>query len=304
MGVPLILDSGMLLGTICLVDPAPKQFSEDQLSAVTILSQQIARLIERDLSDTAAAHIDRDTRADVGAVIRTFDKQRAAMEMVLHDLLNPVGILRGYVDLLERGVFGPVLPEQAHTLSQMARIIRSIQRISSDMTDVIAAEISGILVTSTFYRPDVLVAHIGAICADMAAEQDLSLAVDIPEALPTVVGDPERVEQILINLVSNAIRYTAVGGVTLGAELLDDQIEYCVQDTGPGISPSDLDRVWELGVRHRRSEVGLGLGLYIVRRLAEAMGGSVSLESDLGLGSRFYVRLPLRIEGPTRVRLL
>src|SRR5690606_35429400 len=118
----------------------------------------------------------------------------------------------------------------------------------------------------------------------------------IPESLPPVLADPERLEQIIWNLITNAVRPTPPGGLVLiGAELTDGHLEIEVRDTGEGIDPAELPQVWDRFYRasNARDRAGAGLGLALVRELTEAMGGTVAVESQPGEGSRFSIRLPL-----------
>jgi signal transduction histidine kinase len=118
----------------------------------------------------------------------------------------------------------------------------------------------------------------------------------ISGTLPQVLADPERLEQIIWNLITNAVRHTPPGGLVLiGAEPVEDQLEIEVRDTGDGIDPAELPLIWDRFYRasNARDRAGAGLGLALVRELTEAMGGTVAVESEPGEGSRFSIRLPL-----------
>lgn len=128
-----------------------------------------------------------------------------------------------------------------------------------------------------------------------------------PVADPEVSVDPARLRQLAGNLVANAVRHTPPGGtVTLRSEVRDDTLAVAVADTGVGIAASDLpkvfDRFWRADDSRPRSTGGSGLGLAIARKLAEAHGGAISVESTLGQGSVFTVRLPVAAAVPATVR--
>jgi signal transduction histidine kinase len=148
-----------------------------------------------------------------------------------------------------------------------------------------------------------------------AAEQGVTLIADLPEALPPVFADPDRVRQVLYNLVANALRYTPAGGtITLCARtevrgLRTESSEHqaslpspqssvliTVVDTGQGIAAADLphvfERFWRADRSRSRNHGGSGLGLAIAKQIVEAHGGQIGAESELGLGSRFWFRLP------------
>ena len=135
-------------------------------------------------------------------------------------------------------------------------------------------------------------------------QRRLVLEADLPSSLPPVRADVQRVEQALVNLVANGLRFTSEGGiVTVEAEALDSEVEIRVRDTGIGIAPEDLPHIFERSYRGDRSRArpetgetlssGSGLGLAIVKGLVEAMGGTVRAESALGEGTCVGFRLPV-----------
>ena len=121
--------------------------------------------------------------------------------------------------------------------------------------------------------------------------------MDIATHLPNVEVDPGRMTQVLTNIVDNALRHTPEGGrIILSAIELDDHVELAVQDSGPGLRPEDLDRIFERFYRadlsRQREEGGSGLGLAIARSIVQAHGGQVSAESEAGAGLKIRIRLP------------
>jgi histidine kinase len=143
------------------------------------------------------------------------------------------------------------------------------------------------------------VEHVAAQFQPQFAAQDVQLQVRLPPDLPAVFGDPNRLEQILINLLSNALRYTPTGGlVVLAAEAHDFFIQLAVQDSGIGIAPEHLPHIFERFYRVDKSRArksgGTGIGLTIARHLVYAQGGEIWVESPgLGQGATFYVTLPM-----------
>jgi signal transduction histidine kinase len=125
------------------------------------------------------------------------------------------------------------------------------------------------------------------------------LTLDIDKDLPKMVGDKRRITQIMLNLVSNACKFTHTGSVSISLHQQDTIVQFAVKDTGPGVAPEDFETIFE---SFRQTETGLrqgegtGLGLPIARRLAEAHGGRLWLESQLGKGTTFFLNLPIRSE--------
>jgi signal transduction histidine kinase len=138
-----------------------------------------------------------------------------------------------------------------------------------------------------------------ATAESLLSGKPVTLIRDISPDLPTVVGDKRRIRQILLNLVSNACKFTEEGSVTVSAHVKGDVLEMFVKDSGPGIAPEDHDLIFE-SFRQTRAGLsqggGTGLGLAIARRLAEAHGGRLWLESVPGAGATFYVTLPVHSE--------
>jgi signal transduction histidine kinase len=134
--------------------------------------------------------------------------------------------------------------------------------------------------------------------ANAADKRDLRLEVALPAGLPAVMADPQRIVQVLNNLIGNAVKFTpAPGAVTVEAEAEGRHLRVSVVDTGPGIAAHEQPRLFQrfgqLDTSNTRATSGTGLGLFIVRAIVEAHGGTVGLESAPGRGSRFWFTLPL-----------
>jgi len=302
LGVPLLRDDGELLGSFCLLDPEPQQFSQDQLHAMEILAQQLARLLERELAHRAAVRVERETAEDLAVALSAIDERDLLLRTAAHDLRTPLTSIRGYADMLAHGVLGPLNDGQRAAVGRIGASSRFMHRLANDLLDVSQAAHGNLLLASEPYGPADLLAEVADLCAGHAAEHGLALVVEPADGLPAAVGDPVRVQQILLNLVSNAIVHGGQGRVVLRAALLDGALAYSVADSGPGIAPDLLPRIWDLN--WRGGGRGTGLGLYLVRRLCEAMGGSAEVESRPGAGCTFTVRLPLAAERPVRARLI
>ncbi|HZB25928.1 MAG TPA: ATP-binding protein, partial [Vicinamibacterales bacterium] len=217
---------------------------------------------------------------------------------VSHELRTPLTAIYGWVRML--GGREMSAQQRGRALAALERNARAQTRLIDDLLDVSRA-ISGKLRLDA--RPvnlaDLLLAAVDVLGPALAAKS-LRLETDLDSGLPPVVADADRVQQIVWNLLSNAIKFTPDGGwVRLALRRIDGQVEIAVSDSGVGIDPAFLPHVFE---RFRQAEAGsrrryggLGLGLAIVRHLAELHGGTASAESDgEGRGATFRVRLPLR----------
>lgn len=222
--------------------------------------------------------------------------RREFIANVSHELRSPLTSMRGFL----QGILdGTVAPEARGRYLQLAfdETLR-LSRLVNDLLDLAALEAGEVQFDFVEADPAELVRRAAAKMEPQAAAKGVALAVDAErEPLPRVRVDPDRMEQVLINLLDNAIRFTPPGGsVRVTVRRRDRSVELTVSDTGPGIPPEDLDRIWERfykGDRARtRKAGGTGLGLSIARELVVRQGGTITAESAPGQGATFRVTLP------------
>ena len=158
------------------------------------------------------------------------------------------------------------------------------------------------LITSPFDPFEVMQQAV-AECQLQAEKKDLTIHIHKEGIIPNILGDADRLHQVLLNLLGNAIRYTPAGWIRLHIAPCAEGVEIRVIDSGPGISPELHETIWLPYTRGSSRRNGYGLGLYIVQQLVHAMGGSVGLESEIGSGSQFWVRLPLHSPGSQQFKL-
>lgn len=221
---------------------------------------------------------------------------RRQMRALAHDIRNPMNVILGFERLLAAGMAGPVTEEQARQLGMIEDAGKQLLRMAEDVA-LLAR--SGEPVEVGERAPTDLTALVEdalAIFTPIANGRGLSLDAHVEHGI-TLVSDEHLVERIVYNLLSNAIKYTEEGGVTLRIHRGDaDTVVIEVEDTGVGISAEDQKCLFK---EHFRSKAtadrtyGLGLGLHLVKRYAEVLGGSVSCRSALGEGSTFTVVLPV-----------
>jgi signal transduction histidine kinase len=140
-----------------------------------------------------------------------------------------------------------------------------------------------------------------SLVAPGAAARQLGLVSEMPDEAITARTDGGKLRQVLLNLLGNAVKFTEDGGITLRVRRYDDQLEFAVCDTGIGIAPDDIhhifERFWQSSNQNgRRIVSGAGLGLTVSKHLAQLLGGSLSVESELGVGSTFTLRVPVRLQ--------
>ena len=225
---------------------------------------------------------------------------RAKIEFVStvsHELRTPMTSIKGYVELVLMGTVGSLTEEQRHFLSIAKNNVDRLTMLVNDLLDISRMESGRLALSPQVVRIGTLINQVVTAMEGRTTDKGLTLRSDVPSALPDVNADPDRVVQILTNLVANAYQYTPAGGeIAVSAYMHDDMMHVSVRDTGIGIAPEDQKRIFERFFRADDPLVqdtpGTGLGLCIVQSLVEMHGGQVWVESELGKGSIFTFTLP------------
>jgi signal transduction histidine kinase len=213
-----------------------------------------------------------------------------------HDLRTPLNAIAGYTDLMELGVRGPVSDEQRSDFTRIKRSTRHLLSLINDILNFAKLEAGHVDFRIEEVAVDSIVAEVDEMM--MSQFRQKSIAVEHEECSAIVRADADRLRQILVNLLTNAAKFTPAGGrVRIVCSADDETVSVEVHDTGIGISPESLQRIFEPFVQVDRSLTsvdrdGVGLGLAISRDLARGMNGELAAESVLGVGSRFRLTLP------------
>ena len=221
-----------------------------------------------------------------------------------HDLKAPLTAIQGFLWIMLGGYSGEISEKQRNMLERSTYRIKELLNLISDLLDIPRIE-TGQIVEEMKQTSlgKVIKASIGDL-RETAKEKKLKLDVELPTALPKIYGSAPRLQQAVTNLVSNAINYTPEGSVTIRVMEVEQEIRVEVRDTGIGIPPEDLPRLFEDFFRASNVESkGTGLGLSITRRIVEAHGGRIWVESpcpETGKGSRFAFTLPRKAENKRR----
>ena len=221
------------------------------------------------------------------------DSKSAFVARVCHDLRAPLHAIAGLSELLATGE----LSEGDRVLAEgIGRETQALQLIVDELLDLSRVEAGTLAIDMNVFALDQCVRESIELLEPRAADQGLTLALEVgPNLGASAFGDGGRLRQILINLLDNAIKFTSSGGVRLTTRREGDTVSFAVVDSGPGIGADDLELVFESFAQFHDDRSGSGLGLAISRDLAEAMGGSLTVESTLGEGSTFTLTLPLPI---------
>ena len=282
-GAPLIDADGFALGTLCVFDVRPRTFDEGQRAALVNMAQQVMYLLERHLRER------RLERASAELVERNEDLRHFA-GVVSHDIIGPMTSITAFLDLIKEEVEDEDLRS---ALCMLSRSSFSLREYVEGLT--------------RYYTSDALpdrAAEVFAL-ADLFSSLD-AMAIRDPDRTTVVFDDTEvkihthraALQQVLLNLVSNAIKYGTAEStrIEVGFAVADDHYRFTVTDDGPGIDPDRHECIFELfgtdTALDRDGRAGTGIGLATVKRLLDQLGGTISLDSDLGRGSVFTVTLP------------
>jgi two-component system, OmpR family, sensor kinase len=249
-------------------------------------------------SDDEVGDLARRFNEMAGALQRDKVLRRTMVADIAHELRTPLAVMRGQIEALQDGVFGTT-PENLQPVYEQTLLLT---RLVDDLHELSLAEAGHLPMEIGAIDVGDLVRKSLAGFAGQASERDATLLADVEDGLPAVRGDAQRLEQVLNNLISNALRYTPKGGsVTVRAHAQDGGVRVEVEDTGDGVPEEHLDLVFERFYRvdpaRDRSAPHSGLGLAISKQLIEAHGGRIGVENAPDAGARFWFWVPAFKEG-------
>jgi signal transduction histidine kinase len=217
-----------------------------------------------------------------------------------HELRTPLNAILGYTELILDEIYGDVPDKIRETLKRLEKNGRHLLGLINDVLDISKIEAGQLLLSLNDYSIEELVQTVFTSIEALAAEKNLKLKMTIPKDLDTAKGDEQRISQVLLNLLGNAIKFTEEGEVKVEVAVSNESFLISVSDTGPGISETDKNRIFEefsqADGSSTRKKGGTGLGLSIAKKIVEMHGGRIWVESSLGEGSIFRFTLPVRVE--------
>ena len=300
IAVPLLLQE-QAIGAVVLYGDKPYQVSRRDTFLLSTAAIQTAMAIQNAL-------LFAEVKDKNAALERLNHLKSQFLATVTHELRTPLHSIISYGALLLEGfVEGELTAEHEEHIQFMVRRAEDLSSLVDDMLDLskIEADRLEVKVEPMALEPSLM--EVVNQLKPMANNKGLRLTLEMDDALPLVLADSQRLRQVVINMVSNALKFTEKGGITIQCSLLEryDMLRIAVSDTGIGISPAALDYIFEAfrqadGSTTRRFG-GTGLGLTIARKLIELQGGEVFVESTVGRGSTFSFTLPVASAARVRV---
>ncbi len=217
-----------------------------------------------------------------------------------HELRTPLNAIIGFTGMILMGIAGEINEEQRKQLGMVKSSANHLLSLINDILDISKVEAGKVELSLEEFRLDDVVGEVVESLSHVAVEKGVELVTELPEGI-TVFGDRRRIKQVLMNLVSNAVKFTSEGSVRIAAVVLeDDRLEIRVADTGAGIRDEDMNRLFQpfqqVDPSLTKSLEGTGLGLYLSQKLASLLKADISAKSEYGKGSEFTFVVPLRHE--------
>jgi signal transduction histidine kinase len=292
LAIPLVL-RGEVIGVLGVKREQSLGWSDEEVAAVEVVANQISRALEN-------ARLSREQEKTI-VQLKEIDRLKSEfLTSMSHELRTPLNSIIGFADVLLQGIDGDLNDLATNDVQLIFNSGQHLLALINDILDIskIEAGMMELVCGSLNIRESINDVRVAS--TSLIKDKPVELVVEVDEGLPSIYADKLRLNQILLNLVSNSVKFTTDGTIILKAELHDeypDKMVVSVTDTGIGIPPDKVDTIFD---RFRQADSstareygGTGLGLAITKQLVEMHGGTIAIESEKGVGSTFYFTLPL-----------
>jgi signal transduction histidine kinase len=292
LSVPLLRED-RLIGGLVVRRREPGQFQQETVDLLQTFATQSALAIQN-------ARLFREIE-EKGRELEIASKHKSEfLANMSHELRTPLNAILGYTELIIDKIYGDVPENIQEVLERVEKNGRHLLGLINDVLDLSKIEAGQLVLSLNDYSMQEVVHTVFTAVESLAAEKNLELKISVSSDLAYGKGDEQRISQVLLNLVGNAIKFTEKGEVRVEATASNDTFVVSVSDTGPGLSEADQQGIFEefhqVDGSSTRKKGGTGLGLSIAKRIVELHGGRIWVESTLGKGSIFWFTLPVRVE--------
>jgi len=293
LGVPLIAGNG-LLGALVLQRTEVLPFTQEQIKLVETFADQAVIAFENTRLFDEIVSKSRELE------IASQHKSQFVANMS-HELRTPLAAMLGYAELLQESIYGALPEKSLPILTRIRSNGNHLLGLINTILDISKIEAGQFKLNLGEYALGSIVETVMVATESLSSAKKLAFKTEVAKGLPYGLGDEQRLTQVLLNLVGNAIKFTDAGEVRIAAGAANGRFTVSVSDTGPGIPAEECGRVFEkfrqVDSSNTRAKGGTGLGLAIAREIVEMHGGRIWVESTLGQGSTFHMELPVRAAG-------
>jgi signal transduction histidine kinase len=290
--VPLLSSDGPL-GTLVLQRRQPGEFPQTVVTLMESFADQSAIALEN------ARLFDEIAQKGRELEIASQHKSQFVANMS-HELRTPLAAILGYAELMQEGFYEPLGQKSLDALTRIRSNGKHLLGLINTVLDIAKIESGQFTLNMAEYAIESVVETVRSATESLAQNKKLALKTEVTKPLPIGIGDEQRLTQVLLNLVGNAIKFTDTGEVRVTAKAVNGHFAVSVADTGPGIPPEHQTRIFDqfhqVDSSNTKTKGGTGLGLAISRQIVEMHGGRIWVESTLGKGSTFQMELPTRAE--------
>jgi signal transduction histidine kinase len=298
--VPLLSqDKG--IGTIILSHPQPGfELTKKQMELLEIFADQAVIAIENTRLFEEVQTRTRELAKTVEDLEIASQHKNQFVANMSHELRTPLAAILGYAELIQEGFYEPQGPKSLDALTRIRANGKHLLGLINTVLDIAKIESGQFTLNMTEYAIESVVETVRAATESLAQNKKLTLTTSVDKLLPVGLGDEQRLTQVLLNLVGNAIKFTDAGEVSIAAGARNGHFAVSVTDTGPGIPLDQQNRIFDqfhqVDSSLTKAKGGTGLGLAIAKQIVEMHGGRIWVESMAGKGSNFQLELPIRAE--------
>jgi signal transduction histidine kinase len=297
--VPL-LHAGEAIGVIFIRRAEVRPFTERQIELVNTFADQAVIAIENSrLFEEVQARTRELAKTVEDLEIASQHKNQFVANMS-HELRTPLAAILGYAELIQEGFYGALPDKSLDALTRIRSNGKHLLGLINTVLDIAKIESGQFALNMAEYAIESIVETVRSATESLAQNKKLALRTEVAKPLPIGVGDEQRLTQVLLNLVGNAIKFTDTGEVSVTAKAINGHFNVSVSDTGPGIPVEHQRRIFDqfhqVDSSNTKAKGGTGLGLAIAKQIVEMHGGRIWVESTLGKGSTFRMELPTRAD--------